>query len=44
MSRVTKLKKIKREIEADDLSLPTEKQQVVRVISSKGKKSKHSIA
>ena len=36
MSRVTKLKKIKREIEADDLDLPTEKQKIVRVISSKG--------
>jgi probable RNA-binding protein EIF1AD len=41
MSRVTKLKKIKREIEADDLSLPTEKQQIVRVISSKGQSSHH---
>lgn len=36
MSRVTKLKHVKREIEADDLSLPTETQQVVRVVSSKG--------
>jgi probable RNA-binding protein EIF1AD len=36
MSRVTKLKHVKREIEADDLSLPNEKQQIVRVHSSKG--------
>lgn len=36
MSRVTKLKHVKRELEADDLSLPTETQQIVRVISSKG--------
>lgn len=36
MSRVTRLKHVKREIEADDLSLPTETQQIVRVVSSKG--------
>lgn len=36
MSRVTKLKHVKRELEADDFSLPTEKQQIVRVVSSKG--------
>lgn len=36
MSRVTRLKHVKREIETDDLSLPTETQQIVRVVSSKG--------
>lgn len=36
MSRVTKLKHVKRELEADDFSLPSEKQQIVRVVSSKG--------
>lgn len=36
MSRVTKLKHVKRELESDDLSLPNENQQIVRVISSKG--------
>lgn len=39
MSRVIKLKHVKREIDADDLSLPSEKQQIVRVISSKGNKN-----
>lgn len=36
MSRVTRLKHVKRELDADDLSLPTENQQIVRVVSSKG--------
>lgn len=36
MSRVTKLKHVKRELEADDFNLPTEKQRIVRVVSSKG--------
>lgn len=36
MSRVTRLKHVKREIDEDDLSLPTETQQIVRVVSSKG--------
>jgi hypothetical protein len=36
MSRVSKLKHFQRENEADDLSLPTDKQKIVRVISSKG--------
>lgn len=36
MSRVTKLKHLKREDEVDDLSLPNDKQRVVRVVSSKG--------
>jgi probable RNA-binding protein EIF1AD len=36
MSRVTRLKHVKREIDADDLNLPTENQQIARVVSSKG--------
>ena len=36
MSRVTRLKHVKRELDEDDLSLPTESQQIVRVVSSKG--------
>lgn len=36
MSRVTKLKHLQRELYSDDLSLPTEKQQIVRIVSSKG--------
>lgn len=36
MSRVTRLKHVQRELESDDLSLPTEKQQIVRIVSSKG--------
>lgn len=36
MSRVTKLKHVKREDEEDDLSLPNDKQRIVRVVSSKG--------
>lgn len=36
MSRVTKLKHVKREIDADDNSLPNENQQIVRIVSSKG--------
>jgi probable RNA-binding protein EIF1AD len=36
MSRVTRLKHVQRELESDDLSLPTERQQIVRVVSSKG--------
>lgn len=36
MSRVTKLKHVQRELDSDDLSLPTEKQQIVRIVSSKG--------
>jgi probable RNA-binding protein EIF1AD len=36
MSRVTRLKHVKREEEADDFDLPTENQQIVRVVSSKG--------
>jgi probable RNA-binding protein EIF1AD len=36
MSRVTRLKHVKRELDSDDLSLPTEKQKIVRIICSKG--------
>lgn len=36
MSRVTKLKHIQRELDSDDFSLPTDKQQIVRVVSSQG--------
>lgn len=36
MSRVTKLKHLQRELDSDDLSLPTETQQIVRIVSSKG--------
>ena len=36
MSRVTKLKHVKRELETDDFSLPTETQQIVKIVSSKG--------
>lgn len=36
MSRVTKLKHLQRELDSDDFSLPTDKQQIVRIISSKG--------
>lgn len=36
MSRVTKLKHLQRELDSDDLSLPIEKQQIVRIISSRG--------
>lgn len=36
MSRVTRLKHVKREQDEDDLSLPTENQQIVRVVGSKG--------
>lgn len=36
MSRVTRMKHVKRELDEDDLSLPTESQHIVRVISSKG--------
>jgi translation initiation factor IF-1 len=36
MSRVTKLKHVKREIEADDISLPKDNQHIVRIVSSKG--------
>ena len=36
MSRVTRLKHVKRELDSDDLSLPTENQQIVRIVCSKG--------
>lgn len=36
MSRVTRLKHVKRELDSDDLSLPTEKQKIVRIVCSKG--------
>lgn len=36
MSRVTRLKHVQRELDSDDFSLPTDKQQIVRIISSKG--------
>lgn len=36
MSRVTRLKHVQRELDSDDFSLPTEKQQICRIISSKG--------
>lgn len=36
MSRVTRLKHVKREIDSDDFSLPTEKQQICRIVGSKG--------
>lgn len=36
MSRVHKLKHVKRELDADDFSLPLEGQQIVRVVSTKG--------
>lgn len=36
MSRVTKLKHVKRENQEDDFSLPNDKQHIVRVMSSKG--------
>ena len=36
MSRVTRLKHVQRELDSDDFSLPSEKQQICRIISSKG--------
>lgn len=36
MSRVTKLKHVRREQDADDFSLPTENQQIVKIVASKG--------
>ncbi|XP_070509151.1 probable RNA-binding protein EIF1AD [Chironomus tepperi] len=36
MSRVTRLKHVQRELDSDDFSLPTEKQQICRIVSSKG--------
>ena len=36
MSRVKLLKHVKRELDSDDFSLPTEKQKICRIISSKG--------
>jgi probable RNA-binding protein EIF1AD len=36
MSRVNKAKKIQRELNSDDFSLPNENQQIVKVIASKG--------
>ena len=36
MSRVTRLKHVQRELDSDDLSLPTEVQKIVRIVSSKG--------
>ncbi|CRL00835.1 CLUMA_CG014087, isoform A [Clunio marinus] len=36
MSRVVKLKHVKREIELDDFSQPTDNQEIVKIISSKG--------
>jgi len=36
MSRVTRLKHVKRELDSDDFSLPTKTQQICRIVSSKG--------
>ncbi|KAG5675553.1 hypothetical protein PVAND_005449 [Polypedilum vanderplanki] len=36
MSRVVRLKHVKRELDSSDLSLPTENQQIVRIVASKG--------
>lgn len=36
MSRVTRLKHVQRELDTDDFSLPTEKQEIVRIANSKG--------
>lgn len=36
MSRVTRLKHVKRELDSDDFSFPTETQKICRIVSSKG--------
>lgn len=36
MSRVVRMKHVKREFDSDDLNLPTETQQIVRIIGSRG--------
>lgn len=36
MSRVTRLKHVKRELDSDDFSLPTQNQQICKIVSSKG--------